>query len=145
MRIKWVNYSILLSAFAVPCIAQTRWCSVSWKLSGDSLYYPPIARAASVTGTTIERITFTPNGSVLSVDPVLGHPLIAKPIATQLNKWSIKTNDQGNQPCQALVVVTFSFGDSESYAEAWTALSTVKVSIQAKPLVLYSLPAVSGN
>jgi hypothetical protein len=145
MAVKWFTYSLLLSISAMSCVAQTRWCSISGKRSGEALYYPPIARAASITGTTIERVTFTPDGTVLSVDPVQGPKLIAPFVATQLKKWSISTNDKGDLPCQALVVATFSLGESESYTETWAKSSILKVSIQAKPLVLYSLPSVSAE
>lgn len=113
------RHCALLAMAALPacCFAQTRWCSISGKGVSAPLLYPPVARAAHITGTVIERITFRPEGAVLGVEPVLGPRLIASPIATQLRKCSFKTNAKGAQPCLALIVANFVSGDSDSSAK----------------------------
>ncbi|HZD78001.1 MAG TPA: energy transducer TonB, partial [Acidobacteriaceae bacterium] len=72
--------ALLVSA----CRAETRWCDVTGHGDGDKLVYPPIARAASISGTILARVTYSPEGEVKDVTVVSGPRLLATPVATQL-------------------------------------------------------------
>jgi len=56
-------------------------------LSYEAPQYPVIARAARVQGTVRLQLKINPDGSVLSVDVLSGHPLLAASTATTMRKW----------------------------------------------------------
>jgi len=62
--------SILLSALflASCCHAEARWCAIIGKDPADELAYPPIARAARVSGVVLSRIYYFPTGQVEHVE-----------------------------------------------------------------------------
>ena len=109
------------------------------------LVYPPIARAAHVTGIVIERVTFLPDGAVLAAETISGPPLIAKPVSNRLLRWRLKTETHGSEPCQALIVADFSFGDTKAESFEEIGASIYRISLRALPLVLYSLPSLSSK
>ncbi len=136
MRSGLSAWAVLVVAASGSCGAQVRWCLVTGTGAQDTLPYPPIARAANVTGTVIERVTFTPAGNVLGVEVVLGPKLIAEPVSHHLKDWQFHTDATGTQSCQVLVVADFDHGGSSFTIASQTPSSMYRVSVRAKPPVL---------
>ena len=133
-RIRLAFLALVLPGYAY---AETRWCSVGVRdMPKGGIVYPPIARAAHLTGTVIERVTFTPGGDVLEVDTVLGPKLIAEPVGNQLRTWRLTTNAQGAEACQALVIADFAFDDQPLAAAVVKGSSLYRVSVRIVSIVL---------
>ncbi len=106
----------LLISFAIAmtfdvCRAETRWCSLTGKAKSDTLSYPPIARVAHINGTVIGRLTFSTSGLVLGFGVVSGPPILARAVSDQTRSWTVQTDATGSDPCQALFIADFGFGD----------------------------------
>lgn len=125
------------------CQAQTRWCSITGTAKADTLLYPPIGRAARVTGTVISRITNLPSGPVVALETVSGPPLLATSVNGQMKSWTLRTEAKGTEPCQSLLVITFTLGNSESEKRSTTVIPGLyRMSLNANAIVL-SDPAFS--
>jgi hypothetical protein len=83
--------------------AQTRWCTISHT---GKIAYPPIGRAAHVSGVVIQRINFTTTGNILSLDQLVAK-LLAVSTADQIKNWHLTTDAAGDEPCQSLVLVRY--------------------------------------
>lgn len=108
---------LILLVLCIPATlghAEPRWCSISGIGASDAMPYPAIARAARVSGVVVGRIQFLPSGTVTGFDPVFGPPMLLKPVAEQLRKWTIQTSAAGQEPCQTLAVFKFSIGEPNS-------------------------------
>lgn len=121
------------------CRAQVRWCNVTGHGNGDRITYPPIARAASVSGTVLSRVTYSPQGDVKEVTSVFGPVLLTTPVVTQLKNWHVKTSASGNELCQSLAIIDFRIGSSASAPTRPTPQSMFRISVVAEPLVLYMI------
>ena len=138
--------AMALALLGSRCVAQTRWCSVTGIRPGRRLVYPPIARAAHLTGTVIERITFKPEGSISNIETVLGPQMLEVPVHNQLKDWTFVTYAAGTQPCQALLVVNFDFGELAALPGPAMPTSIYVVSIRTTPFVLYdAMPSVRSS
>lgn len=94
--------------FALPChAAETRWCTVTSFDSKDVLVYPPIAKAARVSGVVVERVRFTPDGNILGYEPVFGPAMLSISLGRQMQLWHPQTTATGNEPCQTLIIAHF--------------------------------------
>lgn len=103
-----------LAAFAVQCCAEPRWCSTQGIDPSNKFFYPPIARAARVSGVVISRMIYPPNGRVVEVVPVSGSSLLSSALTGQLMQWTVKTDSTGDELCQTLVIAEFKLVDSNS-------------------------------
>jgi hypothetical protein len=137
-------YSLLLAiVLLVPmCRAQARWCDITGHGESDKLIYPPIARAAHVSGTVLLRITYTPQGQPQDVAPISGPPLLATPVATQLKSWHLKTNASGEELCQSLAIIDFRIASPDSLIvrpPQSVPRSIIRMSVVVEPIVLYTI------
>ena len=136
-------FILFIVALLVPaCRAEARWCDVTGHRDSDKILYPPIARAASISGTVLLRITYTPQGDVKDVINISGPRLLATPVATQLTTWRFKTNASGDELCQSLAIVDFriaSPGLSPSRSSQPVSGSVFRVSVVTEPIVLYTI------
>jgi len=102
---------LLFAAFSVATFAEEpRWCSVSSRDPSNTLAYAPIAAAAQVQGGVSAVIIYRPNGHVEEVESVSGPLMLSQPLATQLSKWTVRSNASGDELCQTLVIATFKVG-----------------------------------
>jgi hypothetical protein len=121
-----------------PCLAEVRWCSITRKASTDNLLYPPIARAAHVTGVVVSRMTFATSGRVVKLETISGPVMLANAVREQLSAWTITTDAPGDDLCESLIVVEFSLGDSEIARVGPQTITPgiYRIAIRAEPLVL---------
>lgn len=131
---------VLLGAIAMvgwSCSAQVRWCSITGKGKSDNILYPPIARAAHMSGTVVSRMTYSPAGKVIGLDTIFGNPLMATSANGQMKSWTIRTDATGAELCQSLVVINFVIGETESVEQiANTPPTITRIDIQTHPVVL---------
>jgi hypothetical protein len=102
----------LVILLAAVCRGEARWCDITGDGGNDKVLYPPIARAAHVSGTVLARITYTPQGDIKEVISISGPPLLAKFTAAQIRDWHMKTNAVGGDLCQSLAIVQFRLSDN---------------------------------
>jgi hypothetical protein len=136
-------FILFVSALLVPvCRAEARWCDVLGHGDGDKILYPPIARAASISGAVLLRITYTPQGDVKDVVNISGPRLLATPVATQLKTWRLKTNALGDELCQSLAIIDFRIASpavSPARPPQPVSGSIFHVSVVTEPIVLYTI------
>jgi hypothetical protein len=104
---KSVFILVVVILLAPACCAEARWCDILGHGDSDKLTYPPIARAARISGTVLARITYGPQGDVKNVANISGPGMLAKAVSEQLKTWRLKTNSSGNDPCQSLAIIDF--------------------------------------
>jgi hypothetical protein len=132
----------VMALLASACRAEARWCDVLGHGNGDKILYPPIARAAQVSGTVLARVIYSPQGEVKHVILVAGPPLLATPVATQLKTWHLKTNASGEDLCQSLAIIDFRIASPASASVSPpqpVSGSIFCMSVAAEPLVLYTI------
>ncbi len=103
---------LVLAAFVAACRAEPRWCPVVGKDSSDRFFYPPIARAARVSGVVLERVIYLPSGTVQSFEFVSGPPILAAGLEHEMKGWSLRTGDKGEEACVSLVIAEFRLDES---------------------------------
>jgi hypothetical protein len=106
--------AILLGAAALPllCRAEPRWCSTSGEDPSNKFIYPQIARAARATGFVLVRMVYVPNGKVVRIEPVSGPRLLSDSLTGQLMNWIVRTDADGDEFCETLVIAKFTMPDS---------------------------------
>jgi hypothetical protein len=124
--------------FSVSSSAErTRWCSPDAAATKGTLLYPPIARAAHISGPVIVRVTYRPSGEVLQVEPASGPHILSQSVVQQLSSWRIGTSAPGDDLCQSLVIAAFALGDdTEEHAIQIADSSSLRVAVSAEPLTI---------
>jgi hypothetical protein len=64
----------LIPLLSLPGFSEPRWCSIASRAPGDTLVYPPIAKAAHVEGVVLTRVSYTTAGLVLGTQTISGPP-----------------------------------------------------------------------
>ena len=72
--------------------------------------YPPLARQAGITGDVTVNVTLHPDGTVDSVTPVTGHPLLVPSVVDSVKQSAFECVQCGNSV--ATVQLTYSFQQS---------------------------------
>jgi hypothetical protein len=145
--IRACTVAILIILNCPLCSAETRWCPDTATVSMDKVRYPPIGRAAHITGVVLSRLFFTPSGEVMRVDDVSGPVILAKSMNDQLKKWTVNKVSDAVEPCQILVVTHFTLGDADSSSSStYPAFPNIfRVQIHAEELVISDPAAVLGK
>ncbi len=134
--------SLILIAVACGGRAEPRWCSLSGRDPSNKFFYPPIARAARVSGVVLSHLIYTPNGNVQRVEPISGPRLLSDSLAGQLMDWTVKTDAVGTELCQTLVIAEFRIVDEnndstsvETKPKAGTAILWLSVKVEHPVLI----------
>jgi hypothetical protein len=108
------KFSFLLGlALVAPfCQGEPRWCSILGKGPSDALLYPPIARAAFVSGVVLSRVISTPAGHVEDIEAISSPRMLTDAVSKQIRTWTIETDATGGELCETLVIAEFKFRDS---------------------------------
>jgi protein TonB len=72
--------------------------------------YPALARQLKLSGSVELDILIGESGSVESVTPISGNPVLTKPAAEALKKWKFKPFLQDGSPVKAEAAVKINFG-----------------------------------
>lgn len=94
----------VMSAFAG---AETRWCTARVDMGRDPLHYPPIARAAHVSGVVIGRMMFRPTGEVVGLEKMSGPEMLFVSTREQMERWTVTTEATGGELCQTLACIDY--------------------------------------
>ena len=70
--------------------------------------YPELARRMKVTGTVRIEVVIAANGSVKSLKPIGGHPLLIQSASEALRKWRFAP---GPEETRTIVVFQFHYAD----------------------------------
>jgi hypothetical protein len=134
-------FILVVVLLAPACRAEARWCDITGHGDSDKLFYPPIARAARVSGIVLARIAYSAQGDVQEVVNISGPPMLAKFVSVQLRSWHLKTNASENDPCQSLAIIEFRLVTDDKPAGSPpqpTSGSIMRLSIETQPAILYS-------
>jgi TonB family protein len=71
--------------------------------------YPPIARAAQVSGSVIVEVLVDECGNVISARPSSGHPLLQQAAVQAAYKWHFPPGLLGGEPAMVRGTLTFDF------------------------------------
>jgi hypothetical protein len=126
---------LVLSVLIPTCRGEARWCDILGHGDSDKMVYPPIARAARVSGTVLLRVTYTPQGQPQDVNLVSGPLMLAKFAGNQLKTWHLKTNATGEDLCQSLAIIQFRLSDNppaQAQQEQLASGSMMRLSIDAQ-------------
>jgi len=107
MRVKEIFVALLLGAVSMVAHAEPRWCTITGRAASDRFEYPPIARAARVSGVVLSMVTFSPDGRVLQIDNISGPRMLADLLRRQISGWTLKTNAKGEEECKTLVIAHY--------------------------------------
>ncbi|MBB5058951.1 hypothetical protein HDF16_003674 [Granulicella aggregans] len=87
-------------------------CGLSAIREATTLLYPPIAKAAHVSGQVIAMMKFSPDGTVLDVEILSGPEMLRKSARDFLAGWTVNPYG-GSRACP--VVITYNIGDAEEH------------------------------
>ena len=109
----YARTSIIFLCVAISAIASAGepMVLVSSRDPSNTLVYAPIAVAAQVQGEASARIIYRPNGRVeKGSEPFSGVPMLLIPLTEQLPNWIVRSNANGGELCQTIVIATFTLG-----------------------------------
>jgi protein TonB len=83
-------------------------------LSGEAVRrtqppYPPLAKAARVSGAVVVEITIDEDGNVISARAMSGHPLLKDAAVAAARGWKFRPTLLSGQPVKVIGTITFNF------------------------------------
>jgi len=118
MRVKAICVAVLLGAISMVAHADARWCTMSSLGPGQNLIYPPIARAARVSGHVMERVIYSPGKGATSFEFISGPKMLSAALEEQMRGWTISTNAVGPDACMTLAVADFMLDENTGDSSA---------------------------
>jgi TonB family protein len=80
--------------------------------------YPPLARAAKVTGTVVVEVTVDQTGNVIAARAISGHALLRDAAVEAARKWKFKPAKLSGAPVQSYVGLGIAYSMLGKYQEA---------------------------
>ena len=71
--------------------------------------YPPLARAARVSGSVVVEVTVDESGNVMSARAVSGHPLLKDAAVAAARGWKFTPTQLSGVPVKVIGTITFNF------------------------------------
>ena len=106
-----MRFILLMLALSTAAVGQTRWCNVTD--FGKTLVYPPIARAAHVSGLVSLRVYYERNGKVTNVETISGPVMLVNSATGQIKQATIGTDAPGAEPCESLFILDYQLDDGK--------------------------------
>jgi TonB family protein len=83
-------------------------------LSGEAInkpapVYPPLAKAAKVSGSVVVEVTIDEVGNVISARALSGHPLLKDAAVGAAQQWTFKPTYLSGVPVKVIGTITFNF------------------------------------
>ncbi len=77
--------------------------------------YPPLAKAARVSGSVVVEVIIDESGGIISARAVSGHPLLRDSAVNAARGWRFKPTLLSGEPVKVIGTITFNFllGDPE--------------------------------
>jgi periplasmic protein TonB len=73
--------------------------------------YPALAKQLKIAGAVELDVVIGENGSVETVTPISGNPVLTKPAAEALKKWKFKPFQQDGAPVKAQAALKINFSN----------------------------------
>jgi TonB family protein len=90
--------------------------------------YPPLAKAAQVSGSVVVEVTIDEDGNVISARAISGHPLLKDAAVAAAREWKFAGTQIDGKPVKVVGTITFNFSlDSSKEIEA------LKAEVAANP------------
>ncbi|HKP85703.1 MAG TPA: TonB family protein [Blastocatellia bacterium] len=71
--------------------------------------YPPLAKAAQVSGPVMVEVTIDEEGNVIAARPISGHPLLTDAAVAAARGWRFTPTQLGGVPVKVIGTITFNF------------------------------------
>ena len=71
--------------------------------------YPPLAKAARVSGTVVVEVVVNEAGDVISMRAISGHPLLRDEAAAAARQWEFTPTELSGKPVKVIGTLTFTF------------------------------------
>ncbi|MFL6216349.1 MAG: TonB family protein [Blastocatellia bacterium] len=71
--------------------------------------YPPLAKAARVSGAVVVEVTVDEEGNVIAARAVSGHPLLKDTSVNAARGWKFTPTQLSGQPVKVIGIITFNF------------------------------------
>ena len=78
-------------------------------ISRPELTYPPLARAARVTGAVIIEAIIGKDGTIDQAHVVSGHPLLQQAALDNVKHWKYKPYMLNGEPAEVVMTITVNF------------------------------------
>jgi TonB family protein len=72
-------------------------------------FYPPLAKAARVSGNVVVEVTVDETGDVMAARAVSGHPLMKDCAVAAARAWKFKPTELSGTPVKVIGTITFNF------------------------------------
>jgi hypothetical protein len=142
MRMRYcLGLSVILLASFLSLRAEEPPCGVAEIKETKPLLYPPIARAAHVTGEVILMVQFSMDGSVHAIDTLSGPEMLRASAKDFVSGWSANIYG-GSRACP--IAITYEIGDTEKN-DGVERTDTQHYGITAYPICLCDPPADIGR
>jgi len=106
-----MRFILLMLALSTAAVGQTRWCNVTD--FGKTLVYPPIAKAARVSGLVSLRVTYERNGKVTTIETIGGPAMLVNSATEQIKLAVIGTDAPGAESCESLFILDYQLDDGK--------------------------------
>src|SRR5215831_12725989 len=71
--------------------------------------YPPLAKAAHISGSVVVEVTIDESGDVISANPISGHPLLKDAAVNAARGWKFAKTTLSGVPVKVIGAITFNF------------------------------------
>jgi len=78
-------------------------------ISAPKPQYPPLARAARVTGVVLLQATISKQGTIEDLKVITGHPLLNEAAMEAVRQWRYKPQLLNGQPIEVITTITVNF------------------------------------
>jgi protein TonB len=78
-------------------------------ISSPKPTYPPLARAARVTGVVLLQATISKQGTIEDLKVITGHPLLNDAAIEAVKQWRYKPQQLNGQPIEVITTITVNF------------------------------------
>jgi TonB family protein len=93
--------------------------------------YPPLAKAAHISGAVVVEVTIDESGSVQSAQVISGHPLLKDAAVQAAQAWKFQPTTLSGTPVKVIGTITFNF-QMDSTPEVWS-LDTAEKEVDRHP------------
>jgi hypothetical protein len=108
MRRRWLILLIIGLATTLSR-AETPWCNAISVADDVKPAYPPIARAARISGIVLMRVTVDQQSDITDVSPIFGPKMLEIASTGQMKKWHLQRDFNEAGPCLGTVIIDFQF------------------------------------
>jgi TonB family protein len=95
--------------------------------------YPPLAKAARVSGAVVVEVTLDEEGNVISARALSGHPLLKDAAVAAARDWRFKPTTLTGVPVRVIGTITFNFYLGDETSDGSKQIEELKEQVRANP------------